>query len=251
MRRIALFVSLLIALVGCEGLSREFNHGEVSVAYLRGAVRGSTVLITDDIYLNGVVVANDKYGELSKAIVVMDDSGGVAIEIDMDDIEARIPLFSSVRVRCSGLWLGNVGAKMVLGAEPTGDYVVDRLPKERVADYIVRVTHDDKTPAPRRRTIAELEYSDVMSMVTIDNLMPITEECGLWWTDIDTLSGRSVTTVRHLTDGVDTLRVVTESNCQYAKEYIPVKPMRISGVVDWVNSDIAFRITNHSLCMPL
>ena len=247
MRRIALLCSLIITIVGCsDNLPDDYISGYVSVSYLRSCLRQSTTLITDDIYLSGVIIANDKYGELTKTVVVSDDSGGVAIDLDIEDIEARYPLFSSVRVRCSGLWLGSVGAKLVLGAEPTGEYIVDRIAEDRVYNHLF-VTTINGTPAPRRKSISELEYSDVMSMVIVDNLTPIAEEHGLRWTDIDLQSGRAVTAVRHLTDGQDTLRVVTTKDCQYAKESIPTLPMRLYGVLDWYGGDMALRVINHGI----
>jgi hypothetical protein len=88
-------------------------------------------MIKQDIYVEGYVVANDKLKELEYAIVIDDSTAGIELKIDCQYIEPTIPLFSHVRLNCAGLHIGREGAKLVIGAPPTGEYVVDRLEKVR------------------------------------------------------------------------------------------------------------------------
>jgi hypothetical protein len=246
MRAIALLISLYL-MCGCQDATTYSLPNEVSIAYLRSYIESTTVVIPDDIYICGYVVANDKYGELQSAVVVADASGGVAIELDIDDVERCLPLYSYVRVRCSGLWLGMQGAKMCLGAEPTGEYVVDRVSEDVALNYIQIVAQDSNIPTLRRRTPRELGYGDILSYVAVESLQSVDNERGLSWVDVDTLSGRAMTTVRHFVAEGDTLRVVTDAKCQYGLEPIPLRPLTLSGVVDWYQGDIALRITNHGI----
>lgn len=244
MRRIVLYISLLLGVVGCSG--KEGVGGEYhSIASLWSYARRGTVQITEDIYLCGYVVANDKYGELSRSIVVADDSAGVVIELDMEGIEYCYPLYSKVQIRCSGLWLGVIGPKLILGAEPIGDYIVDRVPSSKVANYITLLSENSDTPTVRRRKVAELEYRDMLNYVVVENLRLVDSEHGLGWTDSDPMTGQPITTIRHFCQGIDTLRVVTYAGCHYAAESIPTSSIFISGILDWYDGDIAMRIIGH------
>ena len=244
MRRIALYISLLLGAIGCSG-SEDIGGNYHSIASLWSYVRRGTVQITEDIYLCGYVVANDKFGELNRAIVVADDSAGVVIEIDMDGIEYCYPLYSKVQIRCSGLWLGTIGPKLMLGAEPIGDFVVDRVPSSMVSNYITLLSEDNDTPTFKRRRVAELGYRDVLNYVVVENLRLVDSEHGACWTDSDPVTGLPMTTVRHFCQGSDTLRVVTAAESQYAREYIPTSSIFISGILDWYDGDTAMRIIGH------
>lgn len=245
MRGIVLLISLLLCAVGC---SREEGDAEYcSIASLWSYTRGATVTIADDIYVSGYVVANDFFGELNRAIVILDDSGGVVVEVDMDDCAQLYPLFSRVSVRCSGLSLGTVGPKLLLGAQPMGEFVVDRIPAKKVQNYIANLPDNDNTPTLRRRSIAELEYRDVLSYVAIDGVALVADEQGSYWADIDADTQHPITTIRHFHRDGDTIRVITDGNCIYATEYIPTFNLRLSGILDWYDGDLALRIINHGI----
>ena len=218
-----------------------------SIASLWSYVRRETVLITEDISLRGYIVANDKYGELQKAIVVEDGSAGVMVELDMEDVELCLPMYSRVELHCAGLWLGAVGPKLMLGAEPMGDFVVDRIPASKALNHISVLRENSDTPTIGRRSIAELGYRDMLRYVSVADLHLVDSEQGSLWTDVDSLTGRPITSVRHFVDGGDTLRVVTDARCHYATDYIPTLKLVISGVLDWYDGDIALRIIGRNI----
>lgn len=241
MRRIVLFISIISLSLSCSD-SEDVGVEYSSIASLWRYVDECTQLITDDIRLCGSIVANDAYGEFNRAIVVMDKSGGVMIELDMEDIHHYYPLYSEVEVCCSGLWLGRVGPKLILGAEPTEEYVVDRIPAEVAHNRVKVLYKNNDTPTIRPRKVAELEYRDVLSCIELDGLRLVDSEKGLSWGDVDPLISRYITTVRHFVQGSDTLRVVTDAECHYAADPIPQAELNVMGVVDWYDNDIALRI---------
>lgn len=243
MRRIVLYISFMVGIVACSD-SGDIEHVSSSVASLWSYVRQCTVPITEELYIEGYVVANDKYGEVYKTIVVDDNSAGVAIELDMEDIDRLFPMFSRVQISCEGLWLGCVGPKLILGAEPAADYVVDRLPAAKVQNHITVLPYSNDTPTYRRKTIAELEYRDMLCYVAIEGLNTISEEQGLLWCDIDPLTNMPITTVRHLSQGRDTLLVVTEAKCHYATEQMPTSKFNLSGILDFYGAEMVIRATD-------
>lgn len=247
MRGIVLSISLLLFAVACDRDSDKERSHHCSIAHLWSYVGYSTVIIPDDIYVEGYIIANDKYGELNKCVVVADSSGGVAINIDTDNVERMLPLYSRVRVNCSGLWIANNGTKLLLGAKPTGEYLVDRIPAKSVLYHIHPLPGDDSLPVVNQRTIATLHDRDMLTMVSIEGLSLVEEEHGAMWADIDPNTGRTIDTQRHFTDSCDTLVVVVAASCHYAKESIPNKPLRLSGIVDKYAGKTALRVINHSV----
>lgn len=247
MRGIVLSISLILLAIGCDSDGDITNARSSSIVHLWSYVSNSTTVIPDDIYIDGYIVANDKFGELQNCVVVADSSGGVAISVDVDDIESILPLYSRVRVHCSGLWIANQNIKLLLGAMPTGDYLVDMIPERTVLNYIHPLPSGDTIPIANHRTISTLTNRDMLTMVYIDGLSLTTTEHGTLWADIDPESGRATTSLRHFTDGQDTLSVVVSSHCKYAKEPIPTTPVRLSGIVDSYAGDKALRIINHGV----
>lgn len=247
MRRIVLYISLIFSLFGCSD-DRVYVEAEYcSIASLWSYARQASVPITDNIYLQGSVVANDRFGEINRAIVVSDASGGVVLELDMDDIAKHYPLHSRVQIRCAGLWLGTVGPKLILGAKPEGDYVVDRLPASRALNIITPLPENNDTPTIRHRKITELEYRDVLSCVEVEGINVVEAEYDAKWADRDPITNRPITTVRHFVQGSDTLRVVVDAESLYATEPIPIAKLSLLGILDWFEKDIALRITGYSV----
>lgn len=246
MRRIALLVSMLLLALSCARDDGEPQFGgEVSVAYLRSLAKERAVKLKYDYTIRGHVVANDKYNELSNSFVVADATGGVEIDVDMRDVDVYVPLFSTVTVRCTGLSLGRVGGKICLGVESTDEYVVERIAEAEVYNRVKVDTTNHKPVAAQRRRIAELQSRDMLRYICIDSLRAI--ESGALWTDVDPVAGDHVTTIRHFTDGSDTLRVVTDGRCQYASHALPEGLVSLRGVLDWYDGDIALRVSNHGI----
>ncbi len=64
----------------------------------------------------GVVVANDRTDNFYKSIVVQDSSGGITIRLDGIKLSANYPQGMQIAIRLKGLWLGDYGKLIQLGA---------------------------------------------------------------------------------------------------------------------------------------
>jgi hypothetical protein len=64
----------------------------------------------------GVVVANDRTDNFYKSIVVQDSSGGITIRLDGIKLSANYPEGMQIAIRLKGLWLGDYGKLIQLGA---------------------------------------------------------------------------------------------------------------------------------------
>lgn len=251
MPRIALSISLLLALslsMSCSRQRTDEFSGEVSIASLWRLCTERSIVVKDDIYVCGYVVANDRLRELNRSIVIADNSGGIELKIDCDNIDYVIPLFSKVMLRCSGLSIGREGTKVVMGATPTQEYVVDRIAESHLLHYVKVIELPDSPPVAVRLTPAELDAYMSLRLVDVDNLQLIDEELGTTWCEPDTIRpGRYLTTVRHFVSGSDTLRIVTDKECTYANDVVPYGRCSVRGIVDWYGGDIALRISAHTI----
>ena len=233
--------------VSCTTESLRAPRGQVSVAYLWSLTSERSVTIKNDIYIVGYVVANDKLGELRKAIVIDDGSGGIELKVEGEEINAVAPLFSRVMLRCSGLNIGREGAKTVIGRAPTAEYVVDRIDKDDVLNYPTLLDNQDTALVGERVTIEQANTDKMLRYVAISDLLPIKEEQGLTWCDSEQSSEEHRTSVRHFHDLSDTLRVVVDGACYYASERLPKQTCTLHGIVDWYDGDIALRISAHQV----
>lgn len=244
MRKIVLVISLWL-LTSCSDDSATMRGGEISIAYLWSMATAQCVDIKDDYTIRGYVVANDKYDEFASSFVVADATGGIAVEVDSHDVNSFIPLFSEVTIHCSGLSLGRYGGKVTLGTKGNGEYLVSRIPETEIYN---RITVDSTTYhriEPLRRRAREITQDDMLRYVRIDSLRAVDDRAQ--WTDIDTLTGKLLTTVRHFSDGRDTLSVVTDGRCYYADHPLPEGLVTLAGVVDWHDDAIVLRISNHGI----
>ena len=246
MRGIVALISLIaLLLVSCSPPELEMRSGEVSVAYVWSLAHDRSTKIKSDIFIRGRVVLTDKLGEISRSIIVADDSGGVEIKIDLDNINDIIPIYSEVTLHLSGLSVGREGSKIVVGEHPTAQYVVDRIPSDRVFNYITLHDTDCSPLTPEVVRIGDIDAWHMLRSISIDGVHFVDEEEGTCWAEYDDERQRRITTVHHITDGVDTIPVIVNGECRYAAESLPQGPLRITAIVDWHDGAIALRIANH------
>ena len=252
MRRIVLFVSIVLLALNTRcamsSVGDYYVDGDVSVAYLRSLADDRSQCIKRDLWIEGHVVLNDKLDECYKSIVVEDSTAGIEIKVDVEDVDYRIPLFSEVRVRCSGLYIGREGERVVLGVAPTDVYVVDRIPEEELQNYIKPKSLDGVMPPQyQHATVGEVNEGLMQRYVRIEGLRLIGSERGATWGDSGNDISKYDMSLRHFTDGCDTLVVATLNKCHYAKEVIPSDIVTLIGVVDSFDHQHVLRLSDRQI----
>ena len=250
MRRIVLLLISLFA-VACSdatsGLYAERPHGTVSIAYLKSLAHGDSTTITDDISIEGYVIANDLFGEYYKSIVISDQSGGIEIGVDIRNTAVRFPISARTVVQCSGLALGNYGGRLMLGAVPEREYTVDHIAESDIDRYMLIDCSAPVAIEPTTITIADLSPALIGNYVRIDDLC-FEQEAGLAWCDSDPITGKPITTQRTAYDSrgnAIAIRIIAE--CDYHSEVIPAGRGTLFGVVEYFNSEYSLRIVNHGI----
>ena len=83
---------------------------------------GSTVAITDDVVISGVVVMDDRSGNFYQQIAIQDETGGILLRLAGNNLFNNYPVGRRVFVKAKGLHLGEYGRMIQIGGgvEPGG-----------------------------------------------------------------------------------------------------------------------------------
>ncbi len=245
------FISLLsAALLGCavgcsrsDGLDDPEKEETSSIAWLKSQGKGESRLLTEAIVVRGRVVANDRFGEWSRALVIEDETGGLTIFADAARLADRYPFGATVVLYCNGLRLYDYGGKIVVGAEPSAyGFGID---KEEIAAHLHRGEDCPSAPEPRVVSLGGIGAELVDTYVQVRNVR--FRERGSWC-DRDPATGRYVDTERTIVDEAGhTFLVRTSGGCLYAKEPLPEGKGSICGVVDCFNGKYTLRVVNREV----
>ena len=74
-------------------------------------------IITQDIIISGVVVANDKSGNFYKQLFIQDTTGAIQILLDATDLYGSYPVGRRVFVKCKDLCLSDYNNTIQLGVK--------------------------------------------------------------------------------------------------------------------------------------
>lgn len=79
-------------------------------------VKNNFERITDDIIISGIVIANDKSGNWYKQIIIQDESAGIVVKLDGNNLYANFPIGRKIVIKAKGLYLGDYGGVIQIGA---------------------------------------------------------------------------------------------------------------------------------------
>ena len=239
---------LALLLCGCSepNPAPEFNdrpYGLISIAHLKTMAKSEPHTITEDISIEGYVVANDLYGEYYKSIVICDDSGGIEISVDARQTAKIFPGAAKVTLHCTSLSIADYYGRVVIGAK-SNEYGIGRIEEENFARFFIIDKLSPTATEPTKMTINAISAKDVGNYVEIADVS-FTDAEGLRWCDIDTATGEAITTTRQLTDQQgNTLLVRTIAQCSYATERLPSGRGKVRGIIERQNSRYSLRIVN-------
>jgi hypothetical protein len=90
-------------------------NSTIAALKARYTTQGTTVAITDDAVIEGVVTCDDKSGNFYQQISIQDSSGGILLRLAGNNLYLNYPVGRKVFVKCKGLYLGDYGRMIQLG----------------------------------------------------------------------------------------------------------------------------------------
>ena len=247
---VAMMLALLISACGNSPEIGDFEdtpNGLISIAHLKSLLKGNSTSLSDDVSVSGYVIANDMYGELYKEIVISDESGGIAIAVDVDRSATKFPLCAHITISCSGLQIGQVNGRPTLGTKSDGGYRVERLSQTLINRHILIDKTAPQSIEPQRVSIEEISTKLAGNFIRLDNV-ELRDEAGKTWCEKDSKSGEYIETTRYAYDvSGSKIGVRISAYCNYCDEKIPSGKGMICGIVEVENKTPVIRIVQHQI----
>ncbi|RYY44989.1 MAG: hypothetical protein EOO06_17265 [Chitinophagaceae bacterium] len=100
---------------------------------------GAYDIITSDLVIEGVVVANDRSGNLYKQIFIEDTTGGLQIALDATNLFNTYPVGRKVFIRCKDLCISDYNNTPQLGVKATvaGLPSFEAIPGSLISKYVI------------------------------------------------------------------------------------------------------------------
>ncbi len=154
----SIFLAFLCAIVLIQCVDREFEipelNGEspeipegaaiLSVSDILDNLQlGTSVALPANSYLKGVVVGDDKSGNIYKTLFIQDESAGIALIIDETDLFNTYFVGREVFVKLDNLYIGDFNNLPQIGMAPDNDGVT-RIPSALVSDILLPGTFNNQ-----------------------------------------------------------------------------------------------------------
>jgi len=100
---------------------------------------GAYDVITSDIIISGIVVADDKSGNLYKQLYIQDETGGLQITLDANSLYGTYPVGRRVFIKCKDLCISDYNKTMQLGIKAlvAGLPSIEGIPGTLISKYVI------------------------------------------------------------------------------------------------------------------
>ncbi len=118
---------------------------------------GAYDVITSDLTISGVVVANDKSGNLYKQLYIQDATGGLQILLDANSLYGTYPVGRKIFIKCKDLCISDYNGLMALGVKATvsGLPSQEGIPGNLISRYVIGGSINNPV-VPKLVTLAQL-----------------------------------------------------------------------------------------------
>lgn len=131
---------------------------------------GDLKQITTDVILRGIVVGNDRTGNIYKSIYIQDSTAGIQIDLDATGLYNVFPVGREVYVLAKGLWIANEAnmVKLATRAVNNGTPVVAGIPSSLIDKYIKRGSLNNPV-VPKVVTVSQLNNDYQSMLIKLEN----------------------------------------------------------------------------------
>jgi hypothetical protein len=133
-----------------------------SIAALKAThtTSGAYNIITTDVIISGIVVADDKSGNLYKQLYIEDATGGLQILLDANSLYGSYPVGRKIFIKCNGLCISDYNGTMELGIKATvaGLPSLEGVPANVIDKYVFGGSLNNPV-VPHVVTLAQLTTS--------------------------------------------------------------------------------------------
>ena len=128
-------------------------------------VAGAYDVITTDIIISGIVVADDKSGNLYKQLFIQDSTGGLQILLDANSLYGTYPVGRRIFIKCNGLTISDYNKTIELGIKAivAGVPSIEAIPANLINKYVIGGSLNNPV-VPKVVTYADLGGTGTVNM---------------------------------------------------------------------------------------
>ena len=231
--------------------NNEIGEANTTIAQLKerfaATIESGVEEVTDDIIIEGVVVANDESGNIYKQFIINDATGAIVIGVNDVGLYAMVPKGQRVRIDCKGLHIGGYGKSAQIGALYNGK--VGRMSKYVYPQHVRLIGIPDTTQPEIQPTVID------DSFFTDANLKTLPKYVKLEKATISDANGSEIwaaeakvsfsNTVKHnLAVGSKKVILLASTYADFANEVMPQGELNLTGVLTRYNDDYQFLISH-------
>ena len=133
----------------------------------RHTVPGALDSIKDFVFIKGIVIGNDEFGNIYKTIMIQDATGGIEIKLNKTSLYNDYKLGQRIYIKCQDMVLGDYNGLIQLGSVYNNG--VGQLAEVYIKDHLFKDSLPGNTPAPLLiNTAGELLPGLVSTLVRFD-----------------------------------------------------------------------------------
>jgi hypothetical protein len=247
-----LFLSALLAVSFNGCVDKDFDQppatfGEIpddvvvnsTIAQLKDVfdAAGGLVDITDDLIISGVVTTSDETGNFYKEVYIQDETGGLKVSLDINDIFGQYQEGRRLYIKCQGLTIDQFGVYS-LGAGVGDNGFLGRI-SPVIADEHIFAGETNQNIIPATVSINDLFGDVIGTLVTLEDIQFIDGEVGA--TYADAINQESLN--RNLTDCDGNIVIIRNSGfADFATDIIPGGNGTVIGIAGAFGDDIQMLI---------
>ncbi|MBE6285438.1 MAG: hypothetical protein E7093_03215 [Bacteroidales bacterium] len=231
--------------------NNEIGEANMTIAELK-AKYASTISasgvkeVTEDIIIEGVVVADDATGNVYKQFIINDKTGAIIIGVNDVGLYAMVPVGQRVRIECKGLHVGGYGKMAQVGGLYEGK--IGRMAKSVYREHVRLVDEPSMVQPELVPEVIDDTYftnenkENLAKFVRLENV-EITEANGTELWAPEELAYNNVVE-RHIKMGKTNLVLRMSTYADFANEAIPDGKLNINGVLTRYNDYWQFVISS-------
>jgi hypothetical protein len=157
----------------------------ITIAQLKSLYTGVALELDDSMIISGIVVADDKSGNLYKSIIIDDGTAGILIRLENNGLFGAYPVGRRLFIKLGGLWMGDYGGLIQLGGQLSAGTTneVDVIPAGLFDTYIFKGTINNPV-VPLDVDIPSLNDSYQNRLIRLQNVQFIYADTGKTFADV-------------------------------------------------------------------
>ncbi len=161
-----------------------------TIAQLQDSAGFIPRLITTDIVISGVIIADDESGSFYKELIIQDSTAGISIQVDVSNLNTNYPMGRRVFVKCKGLYIGVDDGNYSIGMRDGNE--IARIPQSLYEQYIVKGMWG-LTVTPTVHSLANVNNIPTNTLIQLNDVEFDLPDAGVTYANATTLTYKNLT----------------------------------------------------------